>query len=183
MLLLGSLSACVNLKPQVDTSRTYLLGPIDVPSTDVTILYDLYIARPNLPSYAESTHLYYRNVQSELKNLKGVRWGESMHEGIVRALSEWVVSSCGMQVGGVYPWPKTSDQLRELRLQFHEFGATSDGRIHLSVTWKIVGSPEAKQVGYYSAKGHTWTVGDAQSLVAGLNDALAAFARELSTTL
>lgn len=184
-MLVGTLTACVNFKPKADTTRIYLLGPVDTSSEGGANPHDLYIARPSLPAYLEGNHMQYRNEQGELKSVKGARWGESLHEGIARALSEWVLSGSGRQVSGFYPWPKTSDQAAELRLQFHQFGATADGRIQLSASWNIVGGADAqaKQATHYSAKGYTWEVGDAQSLVAGLNSALAALAQEISGSL
>ena len=185
LVLTCTLTACVNLKPKADTTRTYLLGPVDVSPEGESSLYDIYIARPNLPAYLEGNHMQYRNEQGELKSLKGARWGESLQEGIARALSEWVLSDSGRQVSGFYPWPKTSDQATELRLQFHQFGATADGRIQLSASWRIDGGADAKakQARYYSAEGYTWKVGDVQSLVAGLNAALTALAQEISGAL
>ena len=97
VVLTCTLTACVNLKPKADTTRTYLLGPVDVSSKGESSLHDIYIARPNLPAYLEGNHMQYRNEQGELKiEMAGTEYTEwplqrqsALVHRVERAYNDW----------------------------------------------------------------------------------------------
>ncbi len=184
LILSCGLTACVNLKPTAHSVQRYVLGPVAAVTVQASAGSDLYVARPDLPTYLEGNRMQYRGEGGELQSLYGARWGEPLQEGIARALSELVAQQSGGQGGGFYPWPKSSAQATVLRVQFYQFGATADGRIQLAANWQLegVGGLVTSQ-GAYIAEELTWTPGQAPSLVAGVNAALVVLAQEILAAL
>ena len=179
-----ALTACVNLKPKPDSVRLYLLGPVTASAVEAPVGRGIYIARPDLPTYLEGNRMQYHGEGGELQSVYGARWGEPLQEGIARAISELITQQSGRPGSRFYPWPKSSDQAAELRVQFHQFGATADGRVQLTANWQLEGATGVVTVqGTYTAGDSKWTPGQAQSLVAGLNAALAALTRDILASL
>ena len=179
LILSCGLTACVNLKPTAHSVQRYVLGPV-VSAVPVGAGFDLYVARPDLPIYLEGNRMQYRGGDGELQSLSGARWGEPLQEGIARALSELVAQQRGGSGGGFYPWPQSSAQATVLRVQFCQFGATADGRVQLAANWQLEGAGgSVTSQGSYVSEELTWAPGEAPSLVAGLNAALAVLAQEI----
>jgi uncharacterized lipoprotein YmbA len=175
----------VNLKPKPDTVRLFVLGSINVeadvePGAQSTAVY---IARPDLPNYLDSTQLQFRHTDGEVQALRGARWAESLQDGVARALSEFIGSARGSSTNGYYPWPQLSAATPQVRVRLFQYGATVDGRIQLTANWRIEGPDGVLRQGTYSADGVSWHTGDAPSLVAGLNAALKALAAEIASAL
>jgi uncharacterized lipoprotein YmbA len=135
-----ALTACVNLKPKPDSVRLYLLGPVTASAVEAPVGRGIYIARPDLPTYLEGNRMQYHGEGGELQSVYGARWGEPLQEGIARAISELITQQSGRPGSRFYPWPKSSDQAAELRVQFHQFGATADGRVQLTANWQLEGN-------------------------------------------
>jgi uncharacterized lipoprotein YmbA len=182
LFLCFGLTACVNLKPKPDTVRLYVLGPLDT-AVESGVLSGpaIYIARPDLPTYVDGTRLQYRRQGGELRSLSGARWAEPLQEGVSRALSEYLSSQHA--INGYYPWPKLSSVTSQVRVRFSQFGATADGQIQLSAHWQIEGPEAVVREGVFAAADLKWQTDDAQSMVAGLNEALQALAADISNSL
>lgn len=167
-------SGCVNLKPTADVTKQYALGS-EAGALMLTTEPEsvLYIARPNLPGYIEGLHLQYRSANSEVISLSKARWIEPLDQGIARTIGELLLESGKHTVSGYYPWPQKNRNAAQLKVNFFRFGGSADGQIELSAYWELVGADgEVENQGLFTAKGIEWQVGDAESLVAGLNQAL-----------
>jgi uncharacterized lipoprotein YmbA len=176
LMLTCGLTACVSLKPTAHSVQRYVLGPVAAAAVQADTGSGFYVARPDLPTYLEGNRMQYRGEDGELQSLDGARWGEPLREGIARALAQ----QCGGQGNGFYPWPQASAQAKTLRVQLHQFGATADGQVQLVAHWQLEGTGGGvTSQGSYVAEQLTWTPGQAPSLVAGLNAALAALAQEI----
>lgn len=184
LLLCCGLTACVNLKPKADTVRMFVLGSVDaVAEPSAQSPGAVYIARPDLPAYLDGSRLQYRHADGEIQSLRGARWAEPLQEGVARALSEFIGGAQGHSTDGYYPWPKLSTATPQVRVRLLKFGATADGRIQLAANWQIEGPGGVVCQSSYVADQFEWQLGDPQSLVAGLNQALKALAAEIAPAM
>lgn len=173
MLLLST--SCVQLKPVVDKTRFYALGiqPERVNPNDGSDLLQIYVERPNLPSYVDSVELRYVGDNGEIYTLPNARWSEPVEYGIVRSLNA-SLQAFDRRFLAYYPWPQPKHAPWHLKLNFHELMAKADGSFDLVVDWKL---EQPNQNGEYRAvfyaKHIHWTVGDAASLVAAWDAAIA----------
>ena len=178
------LSACVNLKPREDHTKTYVLGPIELAaSSSDQAIEQGYIARPQLPVYMEGYGLKVRSANGEINSLSGARWAEPMDVGIARALSHYIEAKNGGIKSGFYPWPQSSAASNTLQVKFHHLVATADGRIQLSASWELKRATGAPLTGVFTAIDGAWSPDDAQSMVAGVNAVLEALADQISSSL
>mgnify|MGYP000865313625 CR=1 FL=1 len=177
-LLLGLLmSSCVNLKPKPDPVKLYALGPIESQPTHNTQRVAIYVARPDLPAYLDGKRLQYRNPNGEIDELGKARWAEPLEEGIARSVSEFLMAK--QPVSGFYPWPNRVRDSSELLLKFYKLGALSDGTIRMVVDWELRDGVNIQQSGCFESSAIGWDQGNAESLVAGLNQALQQLAESL----
>jgi hypothetical protein len=179
----GALAGCVNLKPQQDSVKLYVLGPNEFTQPAKTSAASIYIARPNLPAYLDGKRLQYRHADGEVRSLHTARWAEPLQEGIARTLAEFLIESSDRRVSGFYPWPKQSMGDMELRVHFHKLGAMADGEIQMVAKWELLGSKAIERSGTYRSQDIQWRLGDAESLVAGFNQAIRQLALEVTGAL
>jgi len=189
LLLLASLVCCfcigcVNLKPRADITQHYALGSdLAVLTVPPALRAAIYIARPNLPSYSSDSHLQYRSANGEISQLNHARWIEAVDQGIARSMAEMMLGAAGpagQQVIGYYPWPQDKRSAVQLKVNFYRFGANANGAVEVSAHWEwldVGGAVEYQ--GQFTAQGIEWQVGDAVSLVCGLNQALRALIVEV----
>jgi len=117
--------------------------------------------------------LQYRSANSEVVSLSKARWVEPLDQGIARTIGELLLESGNHTVSGYYPWPQQNRNAAQLKVSFFRFGGSADGKIELSAYWELEGADGVvENQGPFTAEGIEWQVGDAESLVAGLNQAL-----------
>ncbi len=174
------LTGCVNLKPREDSTKEYVLGPIDVLALGTGPIEERgYIARPQLPVYMEGSELKIRSADGEITSLPGVRWAEPLDVGVARALSHYFQAVSGGIKSSFYPWAKPGKAATTLQVTLHQMVATDDGHIYLSASWELKRPDTSVQTGAFSKVDVEWLPGDAGSMVAGLNAGLEALATEI----
>lgn len=179
------LSACVNLKPVPSETESYVLGPLEMSSSESIKpgVQPIYILRPQVPTFVDGSRLSYRYSSGELINMPGTRWAEPLAEGIARAMSLYLSGSGYELVEGYYPWPNTSSDAARLSLNFLRFGATDTGQVQVAVRWTLKMSDQTSKSGHYISRGLTWEVGQANTLVRAYNEALMALASDLKAQM
>ena len=178
------LTACVNLKPRVDATKTYVLGPVELPIAGASQQTERgYVARPQLPVYMEGTTLKVRSTDGEIRSLDGARWAEPLEDGVARALSHFIELKSGGVKSGFYPWAQSSKTTNTLYVKFHQLIATADGRIQVSASWELKRASGTPLTGVFTSVDEEWISGDAQSMVAGVNAAIEALAGQISDSL
>lgn len=172
---------CVNLKPRADITQQYALGSdLAVLNVPLSLQAAIYIARPNLPSYSAGSHLQYRSANGEMSQLSHARWIEAVDQGIARSMAEMMLGSARQQVIGYYPWPQEKRSAVQLKVNFYRFGANSKGAVEVLAHWQwLEASGAVEYQGQFTSEGVEWQVGDAASLVSGLNQALRALTVEV----
>ncbi len=183
-ILSVGLTACVNLKPRADATKTYVLGPMALPVADASQQIERgYIARPQLPVYMEGATLKVRSADGEIANLAGARWAEPLEVGVARALSHYIEVQSGGVKSGFYPWSQSKKAANTLYVKFYQLVATTDGRIQVSASWELQRASGQPLTGVFTTVDTEWIPGDAQSMVAGVNAAIEALAGQISSSL
>ncbi len=176
-----SLPACVNLKPAASTANSHALGPVEATAPEAAPLAaePIYILRPQIPSYLDSSRLSYLMASGEVRNMEGSRWAEPLGEGIARAVGLFLFERNPALVEGFYPWPNTSPGASRLALNFKRFGATDSGEVHVVAYWKLMQGEGRSTSGRFHSESLGWTVGEPDSLIAAYNEALRALSQEI----
>jgi uncharacterized lipoprotein YmbA len=178
------LTACVNLKLREDTTKTYVLGPMDLPVAEASQQVEsAYIARPQLPVYMEGARFKVRSADGEISRLAGARWAEPLEVGVARALSHYIEVQSGGAKSGFYPWPQSNRSTSTLSVKFHQLVANADGRIQVSASWELKRATGGALTGVFTSVNAEWIPGDAQSMVAGVNAAMQALGEQISSSL
>ncbi|WP_269522908.1 PqiC family protein [Coraliomargarita parva] len=172
LMLVVGLGACVGLKPRPDKMRTYVLGPLELLEPEQDLAMPIYIERPDLPAYSTGNRFVIRDKNGRTSSLDDARWAEMLPDTVSRALGEWVADQSGRRLGGYYPWPKMSNTLVSVRVQFQQFVATADGRILVSAQWQVSAEGVEAKSGGYLSENIVWQPDDPESIVSGYNQAL-----------
>lgn len=185
LLCLVLLTACVNLKPTPFEAQSFTLGPVEMEAMEQVAVASepIYIIRPQVPTYLDSTRLSYRLASGEVKNMPGTRWAEPLAEGIARAMSLYLSETSLGPVEGYYPWPNSSTKALRLSLEFQRFGATETGEVQVVVRWTLKRSAGQTKSGLFVLGTLSWDAGQPDALVAAYNQALKALALEIERSL
>ena len=178
------LTSCIGLNPSPDNTKMVALGLSDLAQTRSTApVAKGYIARPDFPVYMEGNRLKVLSKNGELLNLPDVRWAEPIDTGVARALSSYIgISSDGLE-SDFYPWVRTNDVKFVLKVRFHHLIATDNGHILASASWEYDRGTDKTQTGFFVNNTVSWSPGDAQSMVTGMNTVLKLLASEIVDTL
>ncbi|MEN8725001.1 MAG: PqiC family protein [Lentimonas sp.] len=175
-----TLGGCVNLKPKADPVKLYALGPVNSAVDGRESGRPIYVARPHMPAYLDGKHLQYRSANGEVEALSHARWAEPLEEGVARCLAEYLIQPNGKNAIGFYPWPDRTKNGLDLYLQIFKLGVFENSEIRMTVSWELKSGSKTQQAGTFQSKGITWETGSAESLVAGINLALAQLAEEVA---
>ena len=182
-LLLTSLilGGCINLKPRTDDVKQYSLGRVNAVYPNLTGAPAIHIERPSLPGYLDSNRLQYRKGDGEVCSISMARWAEPLSEGVARALGESI--QLQGNIATAYPWPQLKGS-HKLKVQFHQFSGSADGRIQVHATWQLTSTAGQFSVdSVFNASQLAWEPGDAVSLIEGLNAALLELSADISEKL
>ncbi|MGJ8654479.1 MAG: PqiC family protein [Opitutaceae bacterium] len=166
-----AVNGCVNLKPKADVVKLYALGPVEVTAPTASNGPSVFVARPDMPAFLDGKRLQFRSENGEVEELSRARWAEPLQEGVARALAEYLQQQGVHDVSGFYPWPKKRDDL-ELHVHLFKLGALESGEIRMSADWEFRKAGKVQRSGSFQSQGLTWQVGDPDSFVAGINQAL-----------
>lgn len=181
LIVMGSVfSGCVNLKPKPDSVALYTLGMNTEAVQNIdSSLAAYYVARPEIPGYLRRSAMLYRTESGEVASLSKARWGEDLGEGIARAMAEYLQASGRVRVDSQYPWPKLSNDTREIRILFERFGATDQGKVEVVATWQVRQDRNTIQQGRFQSTDLTWDRNSPATYVAQLNKALEQMAQAI----
>lgn len=134
-------SGCVNLDPVPDPTRTFLLGALPVkevaagPESPVRIT----VERVEVASYLDERRMSLRSGDAEIEYSTIYRWGESMPEGIARALAGNLKAHPSVESVSYYPWKAHPDTHYRITLNVHQFEAWKNGDVRLEANYRIRG--------------------------------------------
>lgn len=192
LLVLGALFAgpgCVNLDPQEDPTRFYVLGGAweeAAPTPDTTGLA-IGLRAVQLASYLETPLMVVRLGPHEVRFAEFHRWGEDLDRGINRTVAGNLAARPFVRRVDVVPWPARARfdyevQLHVLRFEGVQTGgpAAPGGTAHMVAVWEIM-SPDDRILarGTTDYVGEGWATGDYEGLAALLDEGLEALAADV----
>ncbi len=134
LLILTLFPACVDLEPQVDNSRFYILDPTPIggePEEHDAAHPSVYFPQITLPSFLTTTKLAVRESGTELKFYENHRWAEPLDDSLLRALvshirsglpENWTITN--------YPNRRSDAKGYEVQIQVEQLEGNTAGTAH-----------------------------------------------------
>ena len=142
------LSACVNLEPNPDLSRSFVLGPVDFSESSQGLDGGaLYVMRPQLPSFLDSNRIQYRDAIGLVESVEDAFWAESLPEGVSRAFAQYFGQRSGLGGIAYYPWPEPGVEVDKIVLKFQRFDAITSGEVYVKASWELKSGSNGKHSG------------------------------------
>lgn len=189
VLIACLMGGCVDLKPKADTTRYFVLGPVDpvAPTANASGGEGLVlgIKRIVLPSHLETQRLVIREGNSEIQFSNNYRWGTNLDRAITVALADYLVATPAVGQAQVMPWPDHANPNHVVDVRVHQFEGESAGNARLVATW-MISDPQSGNLLQSGKTDHVvpgWTPGDYPDLVAKLDGALQVLASDLVTAI
>jgi uncharacterized lipoprotein YmbA len=126
--------ACVDLEPQADHSRFYILDPTPIggePEKNDAAQPYIYFPQITLPSFLTTTKLAVRESGTELKFYEDHRWAEPLDDSLLRALvshirsglpENWTITN--------YPNRRSDSKGFEVQIQVEQLEGNAAGTAH-----------------------------------------------------
>ena len=183
MMLFG----CINLDPQADPTRFYILSSQTSPTTSSgdgqgTILGLKAIA---LPAYLRSTKIPTRYGANEITYSEIHRWGESPKSAISRVLAENLSSRSAIGKVHTVPWPDGAIHDFELYVTLLRFEGEQSGRVAMEASWDILNPDDDSLLknGTTVVNHLKWNSRDYGTLARALGEALGILANDLAAAV
>ncbi len=181
------LCGCINLDPQTDPARFYILSSQTGPTTSSdnsqgTVLGLKAIA---LPAYLQSRRIPTRRGANEVTYSEYHRWGESPKSAISRVLAENLASHSAIGRVHTVPWPDGAIHDFELHVTLVRFEGEESGRVALEASWAIF-NPDDDSVlrnGSTTVNHLKWNGRDYSALARSLGEALVILANDLAAAI
>lgn len=192
LLLAGFLPACVQLDPETDPTRFYLLaGGIPPAGLDArkgegtTVIVALQSA--GFPEYARRSGLAVRHGDHEIRYAEWHQWAQAPEDDFLAAFAGALEAQApGVRVvpwGTVVPAPE-GPPMRVLRLDIDRFEGQASGEARLSAQWQWQ-DPESAEPGPWRhfRTATSWRSKDYSTLVVAHHDNLRRLAAEVAAGL
>ena len=181
------LAGCVNLDPQADPTRFYILSSQSGPATSSdnargTVLGLKSIA---MPAYLRSTKIPTRRGANEITYSEVHRWGESPKSAVSRVLAENLASRSAIGTVHTVPWPDGAIHDFELHVTLVRFEGEQSGRVALEANW-VIFNPDDDSIlrnGRTEVMHLKWNGRDYSALARSLGEALGILANDLSAAV
>lgn len=134
------LCGCLNLKPVVDTSRSFVLTPL--PATTPALFTSLDspvvgIGRVDIPEYLQSKRIAVRKGSNEVQYSETLQWAERLDKGIQRALGANIGLLLGSTNVVLSAW-RRSDVQAEIYVLVQRFETDERGQAVLEARWRVM---------------------------------------------
>ena len=181
------LCGCINLDPQADPTRFYILSSQTGPaaSSDNSQGTVLGLKAIDLPTYLQSTRIPTRRGANEITYSEFHRWGENPKSAISRVLAENLASRSAIGTVHTVPWPDGAIHDFELHVTLVRFEGEQSGRVALEANWAIF-NPEDDSLlknGSTVVKHLKWNSRDYGALARSLGEALGILANDLAAAV
>ena len=181
------LCGCINLDPQADPTRFYILSSQSGPaaSSDNSRGAVLGLKAIALPTYLQSKKIPTRRGANEITYSEVHRWGENPKSAISRVLSENLASHSAIGRVHTVPWPDVANNDFELYVTLIRFEGEQSGMVVLEANWAIF-NPDDDSVlrnGSTAVKHLKWNGRDYSALARSLGEALGILANDLAAAV
>jgi hypothetical protein len=181
-----ALSGCLNLDPQADPTRFYLLSA----SNEAGVSQDeeglsIGFKRVDVPSYLKNRKIVVRLDSDEIRYSEIHRWGEDLETGISRTLATNLTAKNGVQQVSVVPWQDNSVHDVEIKVKILRFDGADDGNVILRALWEIQDPSTGNNLatGDTSVNRSGWNGRNYGRLASLMSDTLASMSRDLSEAI
>ena len=188
LLALTGLVGC-NVLPeaQSDPTRNFILstrnGSAAAPVAANAPM--VHLRAVELASYLRTRALVVRRSDNEIEFRQFAQWGEALDLGIARVLREELLAGGrvqAVQVPGSRAGGNGGNEV-DLRIRVLACEGGADGAIAFRAAWELTRGGSVLQRGEYRADSIRWQPANEASLAAGLSEAVAGLASEISNAL
>jgi hypothetical protein len=179
LLSLAAATGCVNLKPQPDPARFFVLaGAVATPAPRVPGSL-LGVGPITWPGYLERSQVVTRVGPGEVRLSEVDRWAEYFPEMATRLLADDLGSALGAERVVVYPWQRTLSPAPVIEVRFAQLERDATGAAQLEAEWRVRGR-NGERSGH-SRITEPASGNDTAAAADALSRALGRFAQELAT--
>lgn len=178
------LAGCVNLSPEVDQTRLFVLGQTQPGQLDrnKADFNGIYITRPELPEFLKSNHLRTVEATGEVLSLPRARWAEPLDLGIARTLATYLVAEDAVFEVKHFPGPQPHD-LAKLKIAFLQCDLRANGAVFVVIEWEYRPMKGPRITGQFIFDQISWVPGEAESYVATMDAVLYALLQDILSQL
>jgi uncharacterized protein len=182
------LTGCLNLKPQADPTRYFILTPMappEPPNPRSAGGLALGIGPVEVPDYLNNNSIAVRKDGAEIEYLVYRLWAERPEKGLLRIVSANLGGLLHTESILLNDW-RREDVARELHIRIQRFDFDEHGSITLDAVWRTTrpGGGETIRTGHtVITKQGPPPEADTAGAVSQLSEALADFSRELAAAL
>ncbi len=172
------LSGCINLDPQPDPTRFFVLSSESEGSTKKIKVNDKVISiglqNIELPKYLDSSKIVVRKNNNEITYSEFNRWSESLDISFNRVISSKLDNLLETKQVEIFPWSGNFKHDYFIKIKVSQFEGDSNGNIILIADWNIYKKSKSNMVKngstFYRKK--SWDGSDISQLVKQMNIAL-----------
>jgi len=178
---------CLNLKPQPDLTRFYVLsspvaneGPASPTETDAP---PVFLARVEIPDYLQNPAIATRLGETEIHFSHDHHWAEPLREGVTRVLRDALAARCGPDRIHPAAFRRPGGPYLEAQIALTQFECTAQGSAVVVARWSILHQPGSEPAaGGERVVRHEFTVqpDDYRSAVEALSRCLADLGAEIA---
>ncbi len=186
---LGTLGGCLDLKPQPDVTRYFVLG--ETSSATSTASIDgpqglaLGMRALRVAPHLDTQRIVTRLGPHEVSFADDFRWGEGLDEGISRTLAAYLAATDPVRSVQVVPWPDRAVYAYVIAVHVERFEGFAPDTAHLLATWSILDAEDGRLLrqGRTDHRAQGWSASDYPDLVHKLDASLHVLAEDLAAGL
>jgi uncharacterized lipoprotein YmbA len=148
---------CLNLKPQPDLTRFYVLSSpgVKAESGNPTLNEGLpvFLGRVEIPDYLQNLAMATRLNETEIEFSDRHYWAEPLREGMTRVLRDTLAARCGADRLHSATFRRPGGPYLEVQVAFTQFECTSQGSAVTTARWSLLRQPGSERMagGAYAA--------------------------------
>ncbi len=184
VLFLFIASGCINLDPQHDPTRIFVLsGNSPTVPTAAIEGFAVRFKRIELPSYLDSPKMATRQGDFEIVYSEFNRWGEDLDKAIGRVLAETLLAHPRIREVSLFPSNQAESDY-QVSLSISRFEGKNKNAAVLEAQWKILNAEtgDTIETGITSTR-RPWDGNDYDALARALSDTLAVLGQDISRAL
>lgn len=191
LLLLVTLTGFAGCKilpePQTDPTRNFILStqPANAAPVVGADAPTVHLRAVEVANYLRTRAMVVRRSENEIEFREFAQWGEALDLGIARVLREELLARgrvLAVQVPGSRATSGAGNEV-DLRIRVLACEGAGDGAVAFRAAWELTRAGAVAKRGDFRADNVRWQPTNEASLAAGLSEAVAALAAEISNAL
>lgn len=181
---------CLNLKPQPDSTRFYVLAGPDVeaapPASNPAEGVPLFIGRVEIPEYLQTPAFALRVDETEIHFSKDHHWAEPLREGVTRVLRDALAAETGPDRMHPAMFRRPGTAYVEVQVALTEFECRADGSAGAAARWSLLLQPGSQPLAagdFRVRQSFVWEPNDYRPAVAALSRCLVDLSRAIAPSV